>query len=70
MREKYSNYEFEIKLMPEDEQYRNKWYYLIYTEGCKPYDDGIIESSEWFDTQQEARYAAIGHISLPENGEG
>ena len=29
-----------------------------------------IESEEWYDTEQEARFAAIGHITLLENGEG
>lgn len=62
--EKYSLYEFEIKKGEEG------WIYFIYTEGCRPYYDGTIESDEWFDTEQEARYAAIGHITLLENGEG
>ena len=44
-------------------------HYIIYTEGCYPYDDGKIKSDEWYDTQQEARFAAIGHITLLENGE-
>ncbi len=30
----------------------------------------LRESNEWFESQQEARFAAIGHISLLENGEG
>jgi len=47
-----------------------RYVYEIYGTGCLPYDDGVIESSEWFDTEQEARYAAIGHITLLENGEG
>ena len=63
-REKYSYYEFEIKS-------KNIGYvYEIYGTGCLPYDDGVIESDEWFDTEQEARFAAIGHIDLLENGEG
>lgn len=65
MIEKYSCYEF---LICADKF--GRFHYEIYTEGCQPYDDGLIESNEWFDTAQEARYAAIGHISLLENGEG
>ena len=30
----------------------------------------LLESDEWFDTEQEARFAAIGHIDLLENGGG
>lgn len=60
--EKYSLHEFKVLLMPKDEQYRDKWYYIIYT------GDDEIESEEWFDFEQVARYAAIGHISLLENG--
>ena len=71
--EKYGYYEFEIKLMPDDEQNRDKWFYLIYGEDClhhHNYDDGIIKSDEWFCTENQARFAAIGHIILLENGEG
>lgn len=43
------------------------WVYEIYTQ----FDDVlVIESSEWFDSQAEAGFAAVGHISLLENGEG
>lgn len=77
-REKYSCYEFEIfhELVPiwsaagKTDKTVNGYTYKIYSEGCKPYDDGIIESSEWFDTEQEARFAVIGNIDLLENGEG
>lgn len=43
------------------------WVYEIYTQF-----DGvlIIESNEWFDNKGSAELAAIGHISLLENGEG
>jgi hypothetical protein len=76
--EKYSCYEFEVKheLVPiwSQEGKTNKtvdgYTYEILGEGCKPYYDGIIKSEEWFDTEQEARFAAIGHIDLLENGEG
>lgn len=64
MKERFSCYEFEIKYN------NNKYTYKLYTKGCMPYYDGVIESDEWYETEQEARFAAIGHISLKENGEG
>lgn len=64
MKERYSCYEFRIK------QCNTGFDYEIYGTGCIPYDDGVIKSLEWYDTEQEARFAAIGHISLLENGEG
>lgn len=63
--EQYSHYKFAIEY---DIDFG--WYYLIYGSGCPPYDDGVIESEDFFDTEQEARFAAIGHIDLLENGEG
>ena len=69
MREKYSYYEFEIFSYEKGgKDYHDQGYvYKIFTEGCHPYDDGIIDSEDWFDTEQEARFAAIGHITLLEN---
>jgi hypothetical protein len=69
-REKYSCYEFEIKkaiVMKETAEL--VYTYEIYGGTCFPYYDGMIESSEWFETEAEARFAAIGHIDLLENGE-
>lgn len=70
MIEKYSCYEFEI--MPwSDSEIRQGWVYVIFDPYYKPCDHTIVrESQEWFETQQEARFAAIGHIDLLENGEG
>lgn len=76
MIEKYSYYEFEIfhELIPiwsatgKTDKTVNGYIYKIYGEGCYPYDDGVIESDEWFDTEQEARFAAIGHITKLEDG--
>jgi len=69
MIEKHSCYEFAVFKYPDDEHPSAKhYYYKIFGEACPPYDDGIIESDEWFDAEQEARFAAIGHISLLENG--
>lgn len=70
--EKYSFYEFEIKkaiIMPDDVA-QIGYIYEIYGSGCMPYDNGIIESDEWFESEQRARFAAIGHIDLLEQGEG
>lgn len=69
--EKYSYHEFEIKKAIVMKDTATLGYvYEIHTEGCYPYDDGVIESDEWFDTEEEARFAAIGHIDLLEDGEG
>jgi hypothetical protein len=65
MIEQYSCYKFQICI--ED---GGLYYYEIYGEGCQPYDDGVIVSDDCFDAEQEARFAAIGHIDLLENGEG
>ena len=71
--EKYGCYEFEVR------KYdgiiytvvSNGWDYVIYDPDYKPSDLTIIrESSEWFDNETRAKLAAIGHISLLENGEG
>jgi hypothetical protein len=71
MMEKYSCYEFEInKAIVMHDAAIHGYVYEIHTAGCPPYDDGIIGSDEWYDTEQEARFAAIGHIDLLENGEG
>jgi hypothetical protein len=69
--EQYSCYHFEVKL-EESNKINNTWkgwVYYIYTQ--TPYEFMVYrESEEWFDTEQEARFAAIGHIGLLENGEG
>ncbi len=44
------------------------WVYEIYTDNKKP--ELLRESEEWFDSEAQAGFAAIGHISLLENGEG
>ncbi len=78
MKEKYSCYEFEIihELIPvwgfsgKTGKTINGYIYKIYDAGCPPYDDGVIDSEEWYHTEQEARIAAMEHIDLLENGEG
>ena len=64
-REKFSYYEFEIY---PDIDCADHWLYRIYESNCK--DKVIRESEESFDGELQARLAAIGHISLLENGEG
>lgn len=44
------------------------WIYKIYSQDEKP--NLIRESDEIFETESRAELAAIGHISLLENGEG
>lgn len=70
--EKYSCYEFEIKkAIVMSETATLGYIYQIYDPDYKPCEQTVIrESNEWFETEQMARYAAIGHISLLENGEG
>jgi len=69
MIEKYSLYNFQIF----EDLNGCGFYYEIYTDD-KNYifwqkTNILRESDEWFDTEQEARFAAIGHISTLEEGE-
>jgi hypothetical protein len=57
MIEKYGCYEYIIEY-----DIKFGWFYILYGIG--------IESEDFYDTEQEARFAAIGHICLLENGEG
>ncbi len=41
--------------------------YSIYKKGTKIL---VRESDEWYDSEAQAGFAAVGHISLLENGEG
>ena len=75
--EKYSCYEFEIKshMVPgfeaNSDTFVKGYYYVIYDPDYIANNSAIIrECDEYFDTEQEARLAAIGHITLLENGEG
>lgn len=72
MRKKFSCYEYETwEYWPD--LHRDKclgYCYTIFGAGCPPYDDGKILSDEWYDSAQQAEFAAIGHITLLENGEG
>lgn len=75
--EKYRDYQFEIfsHKIPGHLENNNKWvngyfYRMIKSHSNKtqPFNV-IIESNEYFETEQEARFAAIGHITSLENGQ-
>ena len=70
MKEKYSCYEFAVIEDPQG----CGWCYEIYTDDVYykfwHRTNILVESDEWFESAQRARYAAIGHIDLLENGEG
>jgi hypothetical protein len=73
--ERYSHYDFEIWAYPDDDYPDTKYYfYKILSDNpdMKFWTGSNVlrESDEYFDTPQEAKFAAIGHIDLLENGEG
>lgn len=70
--EKYSCYKFEIysDVGIVDDKPFHGFIYKIFGEGCYPYYDGVIDCDDYYETEQEARFAAIGHIDKLENGEG
>ena len=71
MKKKYSDHDFEIQKVSITKEITHVGYgYKIQTKGCPPYYDGVVESEELYDTAQEAEFAAIGHITILENGEG
>lgn len=63
MIERYGNHEYVL--------YKNsttkKWTYILNNVNGDPIN--LIKSTDVFDTEQEASYAAIGHITLLEKGE-
>lgn len=67
---RYSCYNYKVFYntgsLSEHEHWKG-WVYEIYDPST---NELIRESDEWFDTEAEAEFAAIGHISLLENGEG
>jgi hypothetical protein len=68
MLEKHSLYEYEIvgrDIDTDEAQYD----YVIYLSANYCGGDEAIESEEWFETEQDARHAAIERIDLLENGE-
>ncbi len=73
--ERHSHYDFEIWAYPDDDYPDTKYYFykILDKGGMQHYwlgDPVIREADEYFDTAQEARFAAIGHIELLESGEG
>ena len=75
--EKYNNFTFERRChdVPGVGHNANTWvkgyFYVIYNPNDIPTDTTIIrESHEYFDSASEAKLAAIGHITLLEEGEG
>lgn len=73
MREKYSYYEYEIESCKDKETGDTKYVYVIFTDDIDHKNwlgtNIFRESDDWFDTEQEARFAAIGHINALESGE-
>ncbi len=66
--EEYDGFKYEIFEHPDDDYPAQKWYaYKIYTSGCWPYDDGVVEDPNGYDSPQECRFAAIGHITELQN---
>ena len=71
MIEQYSCYKFEVFRssgvlpIPGAPEHWEGWVYKIHNDEMY---GGDIESDEWYDTEQEARFAAIGHISKLEDG--
>ena len=62
---KFSCYEYEVR------EEKEGFVYVIFDPDYKPTDKTIIrEADEWFESEGKANLAAIGHISLLENGEG
>lgn len=60
--EKFSYYNFQILKNDKGKGF----IYEIYNEALEL----VRESDEWYEYEGIARFAAIGHISLLENGEG
>lgn len=77
MIEKYGNYEFEIfggnTNCSSDRMFVYR--YEIYARRIcirdieDRFDSGVIQSNEYYETEQGARYAAIGHITFLEQSE-
>lgn len=63
---KHSLYKYETGII-EDGEYKGKYDYKIHDVDCYPYQPGIIESDEWYDTEDEADEAARNHIDELEN---
>ena len=65
-----SFYEYYVYLSSGDFPDGTSWegfVYKIYSQNTK---ELVRESDEWFDSEAQAGFAAVGHITLLENGEG
>jgi hypothetical protein len=62
-------YQFDVW---EDREAPGHWIYRIYhTENLEECPRIVIrKSTEWFESKTRAQFAAMGHISLLEKGEG
>lgn len=61
--EKFSCYQYQLLY----DEVAYGWYYEIYSDDF--YSQRlVVESDEFFESEGTARYAAIGHIHLLENG--
>ena len=73
--ERYSHYDYEIWAYMDDDypaDVSHYYYKILDKGGDHQYWTGsavLCESEDSFDTEQEARFAAIGHISKLEDGE-
>ena len=74
MRKRYSYYEYETYYDKIPHQDLEGWGYRIFVNDPDHKfwmgTDVYRESDELFESEQQADFAAIGHISLLENGEG
>lgn len=74
MRKRYSYYEFETFYETLPHHNLQGWGYKIFNDDPDfkfwTGTDLFRESDELFDSELQAEFAAIGHISLLENGEG
>ena len=64
--ELYNDLPFEVrKLRPKYVLLGCAFYYKIYSKT----GDEVLISDDYYETEQEARFAAIGHISLLQKGD-
>ena len=73
--DRYSLYDYEIWAYPDDDYPDTKYYYYKILDKGGDYEfwsgtPVLRESGDFFDTAQEATFAAKEHIDLLENGEG
>jgi hypothetical protein len=63
--QKYSCYNYDVYTDA------GKWVYRIFDPYYKASSQTVLrESSEWYEDDKEAEFAAINHIDLLENGDG